>query len=617
MSSSQDALRSHKTDSQNLVFTKFLVLWTYLAQVGSVRALRPALLLTFLVVVCSAIDPVWRIDPDAAAYMSLGKAVGAGQGYVLDGAFHAKYPPGWPLVLAGLGAMSNPAAYGLFHATLVLAWLAAALLTHRLAQKLGLGPWEALAVAACVGLSQTLFELSVRYLRTEPLFLALSLAALLATLRAVSARGLKRHTALAGLLIVAALSVRLAGVSLLVVPALALFRKPTRKTAALILLATGLAAVVGWAAWGQHVRTVQPEAPDYSTEFFASAPRDLTKVIQTDVAALDATGLEQRIVQNVGVLARACAVLITNVDKAGARAPIGYAVLFVILLGAFSLLRPAERAGEDSAEPRLLCAAYLGATLALYLVWPFDQQERFYVPLLPLLLVTTFEGMRRLGTLLQLCAEHSSLRILSLLCALAVVAVLLSQQSDDPSILGRWSKAYALMLAVSIAGVCALAWWMYRGRNTRWPATAWLLAPALFALPFGTLRFHEWPQIVHSFEERRALNPRTGPLERIEIHPVLEQVADYLATTPPDTVVMTDVPKMMAVVAERRCIPFVYRAEPPDVLVGNADVLFYTREIPQAAEVLDKVGTKYHIVFELPPVDDGKRLVTPKVYRTR
>ena len=80
---------------------------------------------------------------------------------------------------------------------------------------------------------------------------------------------------------------------------------------------------------------------------------------------------------------------------------------------------------------------------------------------------------------------------------------------------------------------------------------------------------------------------------------------------------MTDVPKMMAVVAERRCIPFVYRAEPPDVLVGNADVLFYTREIPQAAEVLDKVGTKYHIVFELPPVDDGKRLVTPKVYRTR
>lgn len=581
------------------------------------RALRPALLLTFLVVVCSAIDPVWRIDPDAAAYLSLGKAVGAGHGYVLDGALHAKYPPGWPLVLAGLGALANPAAYELFHAALVLAWLAAALLTHRLARKLGLGPWEALAVAACVGLSQTLFELSVRYLRTEPLFLALSLAALLMTMRAVSARGLNRHTVLAGVLIVAALSVRLAGVSLLVVPVLALARKPTRKTAALILLATGLAAVVGWAAWGQHVRAVHPEAPDYSTEFFASAPRDLTKVIQTDVPALDASGLGRRVIQNVGVLARACAVLITNVDKAGARAPVGYAVLLVILLGSFSLLRPPVRPGDDSAEVRVFCAAYLGATLALYLIWPFDQQERFYAPLLPLLLVAAFEGIRRLGTLLQLCAERPALRMLSLLGTLAVLAVLASQRSDDPSILGRWSKAYALMLAVSVAGVCALVWWMYRGRKTRWPAAAWLLAPGLFAIPFAALRFHEWPQVVHTFEQRRAIDPRTGPLARIEIHPILEQVADYLATTPPDTVVMTDVPKMMTIVAERRCIPFAYRAEPPEVLLGDADILFYTREIPQAAAVLDEVGANYHVVLELPPVNDGQRLVVPKVYRTR
>lgn len=593
------------------------------------RALRPVLLLTFLAVVFSAIDPVWRIDPDAAAYMSLGNAVGSGEGYVLAGAAHAKYPPGWPLLLAGLGKLADPTAYGLFHAVLALAWLAAVVLSHRLARGLGLRPWPALAVAVCVGLSQTLFELSIRYLRTEPLFLALSLGALLATLRAVSLRGRAVHTLMAAVLTMAALSVRLAGVSLLVVPALALLRRRTRRGAALLVLAAGVAAVLAWMAWGQHVRELHPEAPDYSTEFLAAAPRDLTKVVQTDVPPLDGAGLVARIRGNVGVLARASAVLLTNVDKAGARAPVGYATLAVILLGAASLLRrgtsteppdhPDDPAtdGQQIADCRVLCIAYLAATLGLYLLWPFDQQERFYVPLLPLFLVAAFEGLRKLGTWLQACAERPTLRTLALLGAVGIAVILGAQRSDDPTVLDRWSKAYAALLVAALAGVCALAWWMFRGRGIRWPASAWLLAAALFAIPFAALRFREWPTLLHRFEERRVAQPLDAPLDRIDVHPVLEQVALYLHTTPPDTVVMTDVPKMMAILSGRHCVPFVFRAAPPDVLLGSADLLFYTRELPEAAATLDAVSDRYEAVLELEPVDDGQRLVTPAVLRPR
>ena len=96
-----------------------------------------------------------------------------------------------------------------------------------------------------------------------------------------------------------------------------------------------------------------------------------------------------------------------------------------------------------------------------------------------------------------------------------------------------------------------------------------------------------------------------------------EDVARFLATTPPDTVLMTDVPKLLAVLSGRRCVPFVYRAEPPDVLVGDADLVFYTRELPQAAAVMDAVAHRFEPAFELPAVDEGAGAVRPTVYRVR
>jgi hypothetical protein len=80
---------------------------------------------------------------------------------------------------------------------------------------------------------------------------------------------------------------------------------------------------------------------------------------------------------------------------------------------------------------------------------------------------------------------------------------------------------------------------------------------------------------------------------------------------------MTDVPAMLQILCERRCIPFVYRVQPPDVLTGDADYLFYSREWPDAAAVTDAVASRWTPALELEPVSDGDGLVVPTVYKVR
>ena len=82
--------------------------------------------------------PVWTLDPDAAAYLTLARSVADGQGYVLEsgpGAEalpHAKYPPGWPLMLAAVIRVAGPESYRAFHLLSVALLLGAVDLIHPL-----------------------------------------------------------------------------------------------------------------------------------------------------------------------------------------------------------------------------------------------------------------------------------------------------------------------------------------------------------------------------------------------------------------------------------------------------------------------------------------------------
>lgn len=559
----------------------------------------------------SAIRPVWAIDPDAGLYVGLARALAAGDGYALDGIPHTKYPPGLPFVLSLVIRAGGPEAYAGFHAVLVLALLACAPLALGVCRRLGVPPAAALAVAAATLASQTLFDLSVHYVRSEAPFLALTLAALACLWRAQQPGAGWGPWLAAAALVAAATLTRLAGITLLAVPALALVRRglPLRgRLGSLLVLVTGLAVLAAWQGRAGDVAGRFPGAPDYGSEFMAAEPRDLTKTVCLDLPRLDADSLRARVAGNLEVMARAMAVLLSNVDRAGSRLAVGALALLVVLagLGWLGLRRGA------SPEQRQ-AAAYVVATLALYLVWPFNQQERFYVPLLPLLLVAAGAGALLAQQVVAAAWQRPGARRLVLGAGALLLLLLAAQRSDHPVLLGRWSLAYAGLLAAGLAALVALAA-LRRVPEPR--AGLALVAAALLAVPWAHRCFVEWPAQVAAFEARRASNPQPGALARIDVDPRLEAVAVFLRDrTPPDTVLMTDVPSILQPLGGRRCIPFVYRRAPPAIDFGAADLVFYTRELPDATAVMDAVGQGLEPALQLDPVEHEGRLVRPTVWQ--
>lgn len=558
----------------------------------------------------SAIRPVWTIDPDAGIYVGLGRAVATGAGYALDGVPHTKYPPGLPVLIAGLIRIGGAEAYGLFHATLVLAVLASVALAYTAVRCLDAPVPVALAVAAATGLSQSLFDVSVQYVRTEPLFLALTLGALLALWRCQRAGAGWGSAVLAAGLVAAACLTRLAGVTLLSVPVLAIVRREAPRGARWRLLlpaAAGLAVIVAWQLRAADIHAHDPRAVDYGAEFFAAEPRDLTKTVRLDMPHLDAMSLAHRVAGNFVVMARAMPVLLANVDSAGSRLPVGLFTLLFVVWGLATLAW-----GRKSTALRRQAAAYVAANFVVYLLWPFNQQERFYLPLLPLLVLSAGFGLLSALERARVLWDRPLARRVGLVVAAALLTVLAAQRSDHPVVLGRWSVAYAGLLALGVAG------WIFALRAERLPAprAAFALAyAAAIAMPFAHKRFVEWPARVEAFQQRRAATPRTGALARIDVDPRLEAVAVFLDEhTPPETVLMTDVPSILSVLSGRRCVPFVYRAQPPEVDTTGADFVFYTRELPDASAAMDAAAISLRPALQLEPFELEGRLVTPTVY---
>ncbi len=572
-----------------------------------------ALLLLLGTGLFTAIRPVWTIDPDAGLYVGLARSLAAGDGYALDGVPHAKYPPGLPILLSlGIRA-SGPEGYATFHGLLVASLLLATGLAFVVSRQLGATPGAALAVAAATGLSQTFFDLAVQYVRTEPLFLALMLGALACLWRAQQPRAGFGSWLAAAACVAAAAGTRLAGISLLVVPALVLVRRgqPTRtRLGALLVVAAGLGLVLAWQNRAAGVAERFPGTADYGSEFLAAEARDLTKTVCVDLPRLDGPALVRRVTGNLEVLARAMAVLLTNVDRAGARLAVGALALSLVVLGLGWLgLR------RDSSPPQRQAAAYVAATLALYLLWPFNQQERFYAPLLPLLLLAAGAGVLLLLRLAARAWDRPAARRGVLAAGAIVVALLAAQRSDHPLLLGRWSASYAALLALA-AGAWLTACRLHHVPQPG-PAAA-LLAAALLALPFAHRRLVEWPARVQAFDARRVQDPQPGALARVDVDARLERVAIFLRDhTPPDSVLMTDVPSILQPLSGRRCIPFVYRRAPPAVLPGDADLVFYTRELPDATAAMDAVAPTLDVVLQLEPIELDGRLVTPAVHRAR
>jgi len=638
---------------------------------------RAVALLALLVAVVGALlftapgRGYWVIDPDAAAYVGLARSVVAGDGYALQGVPHGKFPPGFPGVLAlAISVTGDPACYGAMRDLVTLFGLLDVVLAYAVGRRvLKLAPGGALLLAFASATSIYLVQYSVAYLRSETLFTACFLGALLAG-ESWRERCGWRGALAAGLLCAAAVSVRSAGLAAIAGIALArLFGSlvccadtvstthgsprhsregaaaaprgaaaASRPPAAAATLsddgaegrddAAGagrggrfgpdlrpgtLAQVLLFAALGvapmlaQKAYVSSRSAPlgaassDYGDELFAAAPLDLTKNVDVARPTIEpfSSAMAERVRGNLAALGLSLGKFVANDNRGanlavssrnGALHPGGYALLLLLALG----LVAAARAGLVRAVASTL--VYLG----LYAIWPFNQQQRFYQPLAPVLLVLLAWGARPvLGAALRAASSRAG-RIALAVGTMALALGLAAIRSDSPVVAGRWSRTYAVLIAgVWLAGI-VLGVLAVRLRSRTLDLSgarpvAERIALAMLALAWvvsfsGSLR--ELRAEHAAFLAQRAARPVAPRFEHIKTNPELLGLLDALLTRArKDDLVMTDIPKMVHELTGLRTTPLRFdtseRTLVLDTPQGRPNFLYYSPELPDVSAMID------------------------------
>jgi len=330
-------------------------------------------------------EPTLFPGGDNAGYMILGKALRTFSGYrdlYLPGApLHAKYPPFYPVVLAGLGWLGGLQLFKLASLALTTAAVALTGLLGRRWLGARLGTAAALVVAA----NPVLLEYG-HYVLSEAPFVALVLLSLWALDEG------SPWPAWAGLAAAAAAFLtRTAGLPLLAAAVLAPAAARRWREAALAA-AVAVAAAGGWAAW-QHVAA--PEQASYLRQLVLVNP------YVPEQGTVGAAGLFVRGARNVWSYVSEVLPGSLTGGPAGSAAPGAGSELLTaagLAVAALALAGWLRRAVGRIGVAEIFAVLYAG----LIALWPSVWTDRrFLLPLLPVVLLYALGGAR---TLVELAA---------------------------------------------------------------------------------------------------------------------------------------------------------------------------------------------------------------------
>jgi hypothetical protein len=341
-------------------------------------------------------DPTLFPGGDNAGYMILGEALASGQGYrdiyLPLGPLHTKYPPLYPLLLAVFTPLGS---FQLLKLTSLALTTLAVWLTHRLADRL-VGRGAAVVAAGLLAVSPVLLEYS-HYVLSEALFVVLVVTALLWLERAAQGstgedgqRGIPSALLLGLAAAGAAFLTRTAGLPLLAAAVLffALERKPRR-----FVLATAVASASagGWwlyQRWASAAQGADISRPTYLKEMLLRNPYD-PAAGSAGPGDLGVRGIENLWSYVSEILPRALA-------GGWGAAPRGEAVLVALGL----VLAGLAFGGWVRRSMSRLGPAELFTVLYVFMLalWPpVWTDQRFLLPLLPLLLAYAASGASELG----------------------------------------------------------------------------------------------------------------------------------------------------------------------------------------------------------------------------
>jgi hypothetical protein len=356
---------------------------------------RAALALAFIVLLIPSAQFAWRnsdmpdfgrLHDDALMFVSA-QSIAHGQGYRLpslpENPYQTKYPPLFPAYLS-LAWMLNPSFPGnLATATvLVWPWLAMLLvLAWAMYRQDGFPPMGALLLTAALGLSSYMVLFGSLML-SEVFFTCFLLAALLAARRPGNGA-----IVLAGLATACAYLTRTAGIALVVsIPAFLLWKRDWRRAG--LFLAASLPAVGAWSWWS---RSHLPQSHDMSLLYY-----------------LDYMAFEKATVgfDNLGI------VLWKNIDQilyGMGSLVLPKVVAFLPLKILTQVIAVAMLAGVVRLVRRGIAIDYAVfglLSVAILAIWHYPPNERFVLPLFPLLLAGLVTELGHLARMLRQALRH-------------------------------------------------------------------------------------------------------------------------------------------------------------------------------------------------------------------
>jgi hypothetical protein len=497
------------------------------------------------VLLLASIQTVENPSGDSARYLGLADALRSEGRYAFDGQAHTRFPPGFPLLLAGVreafgaGYAASLRAVAL-QAVLAL-WAGYALL--RATGHPGLGLVSMVLLAS----SPYVFERATRAVAPESAYVAASFVALLLALRLARGAGPRRAAASAGLALAtaAALALRSVGVALLVPLAAGVALPWLRRRERAGLAAFGPALLAGaglqlaWLRW-QRRHEVEIWPGEFMSSYAAQVVlRDPHEPGLGRATALD---LLQRALDNATGHAAAFSELTLHLPFVD---PLAYSPLVVLPLA----LSAAGLWRRLTSTPLPLLELYALAYLGILLLWPFDEGPRFLLAVYPLALLYAAEGARGLAARAAAAPRRARLAAGGASAALLAAALVDLAGSEAPP--GR--QALASLAVWGLLGAAAplplerLARGLPAARLARGAAALGLLASVLL----GTA------QIAPLARENR----RGGPAALR--HPETVDAAAWIrAATAPEDAVMAGQEAVVHYLTGRRGIPFPVTSDP-------------------------------------------------------
>lgn len=331
----------------------------------------------------------WRASPDSVFYLSTSWSLAHGEGYSFLGRPFTKYPAGLPLLLAPL-VRACGFQFLLLHAYLWL-WAVTGIYFMGRWVRARWGPQAATWLVLLVTTNYFFWAWSCNFLMGEAPYFALSMMALCAADRWMRRPGVG-HSVVLGALMLVAIAVRVPGLALLAGLAGAAVLAPGRVDRRRWLGAAAICLVVGgaFAGWQAYVLAYSPPGADHYLREWQLLGSAYTGQLAsaTDVARWIGHLLEHNWITHSRNILWIMAGSPFLPEQWYVPAAVVLGMVFVGLV-------------DGVVRRRAFADCYLAAYVAMFFLWPYNERTRFWMPVLPLLMMSFVHGLGRVGALLR------------------------------------------------------------------------------------------------------------------------------------------------------------------------------------------------------------------------